>query len=1268
MLNFIFSRKPILPVIIFLLSSTHINAITFDKYYVKEGGAGKKDGKSWANASDNLQAMINYALAGDSVFVAKGTYMPAANSSFILKEGVKIYGGFAGTETNLSQRDLAAGLVSRLMPNTGTITIINNAAVNLSAASVLDGFLLTGAPTNGISNGNSSNIIRNCVFTGNGQAGVSYTGALYISGGSPSIINCRFMGNKGGNGAAVISLGGNAVIMNSLFSGNTGGKGTGIYAINSTIKVINSTFSGNNGSSTIFTNMHSHTTLTNCIVYGNYILGIETENLPSLGSGVTTVTYSNIQGGHAGTGNINADPKFINAPNYSTAPFTHGDYRLQQGSPSIDTGTPSISGLNLPAADLIGMNRVYSGRIDMGAYEYPVYSYNSIYVDQSVAISGDGSTWAKAFKTLSDAFAAARQHSNIGAIYIAAGTYYPTGSSSSTNRDSAFIIPQRGGLKLYGGYPNGGGERDLFYQTILSGNIGANVTQNSYHVLVMANINAGADSVVIDGLTITGGYAGGTGQKAYNGQTTNRNEGGGILFYKNKNIGTKIAIRNCIIKRNTSLSNGAGIYLWETSPQIENTKIEYNQSYAHGGGIFAYEFNQPLIQNSMIENNKASKNGGAACFYTKNMAVIKNTLIRGNEASEFGGGLFFTDFSHSELTNSVVSGNASAQGSGIFNNSFSQSEIINCTIASNYTWGYNEEAAAAIVTRNDAYSRIINSIIYFNRGSDAPSDYSPTSIDHNLLTSGNGTAFITSCIIESSTAVWQSSFGSNYGGNLFQNPLFNQSNIPNSSYGYTNTGGDYSLQWSSPAIAFGNNSYFINLNNETKDLAGNQRLFGSRIDAGAYEYPYKAVRSISGFYDIYKNTLSPDFSLEAIADTYHTVNFSSSNPSLAEVYSYNLVRIKGGGTVNITAYLDEDEDYHPISVTRKLYISKVAPTISKFNDLTKTYGDAAFNLTAPISSSDGTFSYTSSNNSVAVASGGKVYLQGAGTAVITALQAETSIYSSGSISMTLKVNKGVPSLSGFNNITKYFGDDDFSLTSPLSTSDGSFTYSSSNVNTASVSGNVVSIKNPGTTTITAVQAETDNYVSNSISLTLTIAEKTLPVSLLHFTAKAENTRTRLIWATASEQNNKEFVIHRSGEDKQFAPIGTTAGAGSSKTGRTYIYHDENPLPGNNYYRLVQVDHDGEETRLGEKTINFKISAPSLKLYPNPTHSQIIVTFNDKRFTQMEIADLNGRVLQHIRLKGTENSKTVSLSDYPAGVYIIRLLGENYSESLKAIKL
>src|SRR5690606_13144340 len=81
--------------------------------YVSENGTG--DGSSWANASNDLQLMINNSFAGDSIFVASGTYKPirpannvnviAVNNrdnAFVLKSGVKIYGGFAGTENYLS--------------------------------------------------------------------------------------------------------------------------------------------------------------------------------------------------------------------------------------------------------------------------------------------------------------------------------------------------------------------------------------------------------------------------------------------------------------------------------------------------------------------------------------------------------------------------------------------------------------------------------------------------------------------------------------------------------------------------------------------------------------------------------------------------------------------------------------------------------------------------------------------------------------------------------------------------------------------------------------------------------------------------------------------------------------------------------------------------------------------------------------------------------------------------------------------------------------
>ncbi len=58
----------------------------------------------------DLQTAINTASAGDSVFVAQGLYQPPSGVWYTLKEGVKIYGGFAGTETTLAERNLSAQL------------------------------------------------------------------------------------------------------------------------------------------------------------------------------------------------------------------------------------------------------------------------------------------------------------------------------------------------------------------------------------------------------------------------------------------------------------------------------------------------------------------------------------------------------------------------------------------------------------------------------------------------------------------------------------------------------------------------------------------------------------------------------------------------------------------------------------------------------------------------------------------------------------------------------------------------------------------------------------------------------------------------------------------------------------------------------------------------------------------------------------------------------------------------------------------------------
>ena len=99
----------------------------------------------------------------------------------------------------------------------------------------------------------------------------------------------------------------------------------------------------------------------NSIVAGN-------TGSPDQISTFVNVQYTNIEGGYAGTGNINADPDFIGSGPH---PWT-----LSEASPCIDAGNPDTTDLSLPATDLLGNPRLTDGDdngtllIDMGAYEY----------------------------------------------------------------------------------------------------------------------------------------------------------------------------------------------------------------------------------------------------------------------------------------------------------------------------------------------------------------------------------------------------------------------------------------------------------------------------------------------------------------------------------------------------------------------------------------------------------------------------------------------------------------------------------------------------------------------------------------------------------------------------------------------------------------------------------------------------------------------------------------------------------------------------------
>ena len=151
------------------------NATAQTVRYVTENGNGTKDGSSWANASDDLQDMINISTAGNEIWVAEGTYKPnrPANNlttidpnnrdnAFVLKEGVKLYGGFSRTETTIAGRAGGATVLSGDIDGDGTLNGncyhvvigVSTAANPITAATLIDGFTITGGNAEG--NGNVS--------------------------------------------------------------------------------------------------------------------------------------------------------------------------------------------------------------------------------------------------------------------------------------------------------------------------------------------------------------------------------------------------------------------------------------------------------------------------------------------------------------------------------------------------------------------------------------------------------------------------------------------------------------------------------------------------------------------------------------------------------------------------------------------------------------------------------------------------------------------------------------------------------------------------------------------------------------------------------------------------------------------------------------------------------------------------------------------------------------------------------------------------------
>jgi len=650
--------------------------------------------------------------------------------SFNINSGVVVYGGFNGTEATLDARFLPAnptvlsgdiGVAGDSSDNSyhvvvmdGTTGISINVATLLSDLTISDGNANSGAFGANQDRGGGlfckgsgathecSPALENLIFQNNRAS--NYGGALYNAGGtggkaSPQLRNVIFRDNAAAFGGGAMYNDGassgtsNPMIDRATFSGNSSTSGGAISnggaggTSNPTIR--NATFYGNTASQIggAIANAgqnggHASPVLRYVTFSQNramagaggaiYNYGVSGDAAPNISGAIfwadqataapvemftnspttPTIEYSiTPECPPAAVGCINADP--LLGPlqdNDGFAPTLRPDV----GSPAIDNG----NAVNCPALDERGIARPQGDQCDIGAVELRASETRRCYVNGAAA-GNNGLTWATAYLALGSALA----DSNCTEVWVAKGTYY----SGNFLLGSAFFLPPS--KAVYGGFAGtetARNQRDPVHkETILDGQtlvfhvVAIDATANATNVL---------GSTILDGFTITGGKANGSGLQG---------AGGGLICNGNSGHTCNPTLANLLFKNNSAAYGGALMNVGQlggmSSPRLQTVTFSANHASLSGGAIYNAGdggVSSPALAAVDFIGNSAVNNGGA--MYNSGGGGVSGPSVvashfDGNAAN--AGGAVFNDAASPTFTEVTFTGNqAYSDGGAVYDN------------------------------------------------------------------------------------------------------------------------------------------------------------------------------------------------------------------------------------------------------------------------------------------------------------------------------------------------------------------------------------------------------------------------------------------------------------------------------------------------------------------------------------------------------------------------------------------------------------------------
>ena len=180
----------------------------------------------------------------------------------------------------------------------------------------------------------------------------------------------------------------------------------------------------------------------------------------------------------------------------------------------------------------------------------------------------------------------------------------------------------------------------------------------------------------------------------------------------------------------------------------------------------------------------------------------------------------------------------------------------------------------------------------------------------------------------------------------------------------------------------------------------------------------------------------------------------------------------------------------------------------------------------------------------------------------------------------------------------------------------------------------------------------------------------LPITLKNFSVEYRDKKVLAKWTTSYENNSKEFRVQRAGKDLQFRTVATVSAAGITNTDKSYVWVDEFPLNGINYYRLQLVNMDNASEYFDIKDVYASSDSKVNLLSANPVSEfiKLGIDLDHQQNVAISLLDIQGRVMYQRNASYQQGRQEIFIrpTGMPAGTYLIRVRGESFSESKKII--